>query len=202
MSPVVRPSLREEHKRLTRRRILDGTVALLAERPFVEVTMEDVARSAGVTRVTVYAHFPGKTEILRALVDDVHRTADDVYAELAALPVWSRGSLRSWLDGVAARWETIAPVVRALIGAGPVAADARDRSRAARQRHVALLADDPRRWPGTPPPEARQRALMAVLQLESFLSVWLAGGWPVETDSPLDLLADALCHLLAPTLDP
>jgi hypothetical protein len=42
---------------------------------------------------------------------------------------------------------------------------------------------------------------MAILQLESFLSIWLAGDWPVDTADPLDPLADALCHLLGPALD-
>jgi hypothetical protein len=63
-----------------------------------------------------------------------------------------------------------------------------------------MLAGDSRRWRGTSPAEARQRVLMALLQLESFLSVWTAGEWPLETDDPLDLLTDALCHLLGPAL--
>ncbi len=41
---------------------------------------------------------------------------------------------------------------------------------------------------------------MAVLQLESFLSVWTAGEWPMDTDDPLDLLVDAVAHLLGPAL--
>ncbi|GAA3930947.1 hypothetical protein GCM10023085_10410 [Actinomadura viridis] len=199
-----RPSLREEQRNLTRARILDGAVAVFDTGSFVEATMEDIARAAGVTRVTVYAHFAGKTEILRALVTRVYEVADDIYADLAALPAWTRQGVRGWLEGATARWHLVAPVVRALAAAGPAATGegARDRYRAARERHVALLTEDPRRWRGVPPAEARQRALMAVLQLESFLSVWLAGGWPVETDDPLDLLADALCHLLMPALSP
>jgi hypothetical protein len=41
---------------------------------------------------------------------------------------------------------------------------------------------------------------MAVLQVESFLSIWIAGGWSLETDDPFDLLTDAICHLLGPAL--
>ncbi|MFF5263500.1 TetR/AcrR family transcriptional regulator [Actinomadura viridis] len=199
-----RPSLREEHRKLTRGRILDGAVAVFDTGSFVEATMEDIARAAGVTRVTVYAHFAGKTEILRALVTRVYEVADEIYADLAALPAWTRQGIRDWLEDATARWRLVAPVVRALAAAGPAATGegARDRYRAARERHVALLTEDPRRWRDVSPAEARQRALMAVLQLESFLSVWLAGGWPVETDDPLALLADALCHLLMPALPP
>jgi AcrR family transcriptional regulator len=195
-----RLSLREEHKRLTRSRILDGAVAAFGDKSFVEATMEDIARAAGVTRVTVYAHFPGKVEILRALVARVYEVADGAYADLAALPAWTREGIRTWLDGTAARWRELAPVIRVLTAAGSTAVGdpggARDRSLAAHERYVAALAD-PRHWRGTPPQEARQRALMAVLQVESFLSMWLAGGWPLETDDPLALLTDAVCHVLA-----
>jgi hypothetical protein len=37
---------------------------VFAGKAFVDTTMEDVARAAGVTRVTVYAHFPGKGDIM------------------------------------------------------------------------------------------------------------------------------------------
>ncbi|MFE0254717.1 helix-turn-helix domain-containing protein [Streptomyces sp. NPDC059010] len=33
--------------------------------------MEDIAQAAGVTRATVYAHFPGEAEIVDALVEHV-----------------------------------------------------------------------------------------------------------------------------------
>ncbi|WP_345429441.1 TetR/AcrR family transcriptional regulator [Actinoallomurus vinaceus] len=200
--PEGRLSLREEQKRLTRRRILDGAVAVFETTSFAEATMEDIARAAGVTRVTVYAHFAGKTEIVQALVAHMYKVADEAYTDLATQPVWTRQAIRTWLEGATGRWRQMAPVVRALVAAGPTATGdgARDRSRAARERHVALLTDDLRRWRGTSPAEARQRALMAVLQTESFLAVWLAGEWPVATDDPLELLVDALCHLLAPAL--
>jgi hypothetical protein len=42
---------------------------------------------------------------------------------------------------------------------------------------------------------------MAVLQTESFFSAGIAGEWPLETKDPLRLLADSLCHLLAPALE-
>ncbi|MDL4816309.1 TetR/AcrR family transcriptional regulator [Actinomadura opuntiae] len=199
-----RPSLREEHKRLTRARVLEGAVAVFGGKPLVDVTMGDIARAAGITRATVYAYFPGKREILQALLARVYDLADEVYAELAALPVWTRDGVRAWLEEAVARWRPMAPVIRVLTAAGATAlgdADsARDRSLAAHEHYVALLTDASRHWRGTSAGEARQRALMMVLQVESFLSMWLAGGWPVETDDPIDLLADAVSHLLAPAM--
>ncbi|MBO2458401.1 TetR/AcrR family transcriptional regulator [Actinomadura violacea] len=198
-----RPSLREEHKRLTRERVLEGAVAVFGAKSLVDVTMEDIARAAGVTRATVYAYFPGKTEILQALLARVYDLADEVYGDLAALPQWTRRDVRAWLEGAVARWRPMAPVIRVLTAAGGTAlgdADrARDRSLAVHEHYVNLLTGAPRRW-DAPPAEARQRALMAVLQVEAFLTMWLAGGWPVEAADPIGLLADAVCHLLAPAM--
>jgi AcrR family transcriptional regulator len=200
-----RPSLRDEQKVLTRQRVLDAAVAVFSEKAFLDATMDDIARAGGVTRATVYAHFPGgKSDMVQALVARVYESIDEAYAGLAGSGDWTRTGLRAWIEALVTRWRELTPAIRVLTTAGTSIArestDSGDRYLAAHKRYVALLADDVRRWPHTPAPEARQRALMAVLQVESFLTLWLSGGWPVETADPLDLLTDAVCHLLAPAL--
>lgn len=99
----------------------------------------------------------------------------------------------------------MAPIRRITNAAAPGAFRSLSEGRAqyleAHERYVGLLVGHPERWRGTDPAEARQRALMAVLQTESFFSVWIAADWPLETADPLQLPADALCHLLAPALE-
>jgi hypothetical protein len=68
------------------------------------------------------------------------------------------------------------------------------------ERYAAALAGDAERWRGVSPAQAHQRAVMAVLQSESFLTTWIAADLPLATDDPLDLLVDSLCHLLGPAL--
>ncbi|MCX4815410.1 TetR/AcrR family transcriptional regulator [Streptomyces sp. NBC_01239] len=75
--------------------MLDAAVTVLTEKPFLDARMEDIARAAGVTRATVYAHFPGKAEIVDALVARVHGVMGEAYAELAALPRWTRAGIRA-----------------------------------------------------------------------------------------------------------
>ncbi|WP_431962389.1 TetR/AcrR family transcriptional regulator [Actinacidiphila sp. bgisy160] len=199
-----RVSLRAEQRDLTRNRILDGAVEVFAAKSFVTATMEDIARAAGVTRATVYAHFRGKAEVIAALTNRVYQVTDDLYAELASVPEWTRAGVRDWLEHAASGWRALAPTIRVLLAATPSAAgddgSARDRYLAAHERYVALLTAGPRRWRGVTPAQARQRALMAVLQTGSFLTAWIAGGRPVDTDDPLEILADDLCHLLRPAL--
>ncbi|MDX2704673.1 helix-turn-helix domain containing protein [Streptomyces sp. PA03-6a] len=199
-----RVSLRAQQRHLTHNRVLDGAVQVFAAKSFVAATMEDIARAAGVTRATVYAHFRGKAEVIAALTDRVYQATDGLYAELAAVPKWTRSGVRDWLEHAAASWRALAPTIRVLLAATPSAAgddgSARDRYLAAHERYVTLLTAPPRRWQGVTPAQARQRALMAVLQTGSFLTAWIAGGLPVDTDDPLELLADDLCHLLRPAL--
>ncbi|MFJ3778926.1 TetR/AcrR family transcriptional regulator [Streptomyces sp. NPDC090075] len=205
MEPTPRKNLREEQKNLTHRRLLDAAVTVFAAKPFLDARMEDIAQAAGVTRATVYAHFPGKAEIVDALVERVYGLMEEAYAELAALDRWSRADIRRWLDGAEAHWREMAPIRRVANVASPAAlrsvGDGRAQYVEAHQRYVGLLVGHPARWRGVDPAEARQRALMAVLQTESFFSAWIAVGWPLDTADPLHLLADCLCHLLAPALE-
>ncbi|MGI5452711.1 TetR/AcrR family transcriptional regulator [Streptomyces sp. CA-249302] len=205
MTSEPRASLREEQKNLTRDRLLDAAIEVLFEKTIVDATMEDIAKAAGVTRVTVYAHFPGKVEIVHALAERMYSLMGEAFAELAAIPRWTRAEVRGWLDRATEYWREMTPVLRVVRSSSSlvrrVPADARDRYTGARERYVSLLLGTPGRWQDVPPAQATQRATMVVLQTESFLTAWLVAGIPMETDDPLELLADALCYLLDPALD-
>jgi AcrR family transcriptional regulator len=205
MEPTPRRNLREEQKILTHRRLLEAAVTVFTEKPFLDARMEDIAQAAGVTRVTVYAHFPGKAEIVDALVERLYGLMGEAYADLAALPRWTPAEIRAWLEEAAARWREMAPIRRVANAAAPAALRSLGEGRVqyveAHERYVGMLVGRPERWRGVDPAEARQRALMAVLQTESFFSAWIAVEWPLETADPLLLLADSICHLLAPALE-
>src|SRR3954463_7182837 len=52
-----------------REQILDAANALFAERAYDEVSVEDIASAAGVTRGLVHHHFGGRKEVYIALLD-------------------------------------------------------------------------------------------------------------------------------------
>jgi AcrR family transcriptional regulator len=54
----------------THRRIIDATIACIDEQGFHNTTMQRVARSAGVTVGAVQHHFPSKSELLAAVLED------------------------------------------------------------------------------------------------------------------------------------
>ncbi|UTD30647.1 TetR family transcriptional regulator [Bradyrhizobium sp. WD16] len=52
------------------RRILDSASALFLDKGFDAVSMDAIARDAGVSKATLYVHFASKAALLKALVDD------------------------------------------------------------------------------------------------------------------------------------
>ncbi|MGY1438625.1 TetR/AcrR family transcriptional regulator [Streptomyces reniochalinae] len=73
---------RRADARRSRAAILDAALALLDERP--DASIEAVGRAAGVTRQTVYAHFPSRERLLAGVVD--HLTGRTVAAMEEAAP--------------------------------------------------------------------------------------------------------------------
>lgn len=57
---------RAEQQEQTRQRIIDATVALHQEVGPAQTTVAEIARRAGVTRLTVYNHFPLEEELFAA----------------------------------------------------------------------------------------------------------------------------------------
>ena len=53
----------------TRVRILDAASALFAEHGYAGTSMRDLAEALGMTKAALYYHFPGKAQILMALVE-------------------------------------------------------------------------------------------------------------------------------------
>ena len=62
-----RPLSRKESKLVTRNRLLEAGLALLAEGGYEELTTGRVARRAGVAQPTFYVHFHDRDELLAAL---------------------------------------------------------------------------------------------------------------------------------------
>ena len=60
-----------------REQILDAANALFAERAYDEVSIEDIARAAGVTRGLVHHYFGGRKEVYIALVERIGALRED-----------------------------------------------------------------------------------------------------------------------------
>jgi AcrR family transcriptional regulator len=123
-----------------RRRILAVAAQELVRDP--DVSMDDIARAAGVVRRTVYGHFPSREALVAGIADEAAREVTEALgrAQSAASPV------EALVGSVMAVWEIgdryrllIALAQRSLTGAG-----IRDHLRPARERLAGLLEEGAR----------------------------------------------------------
>src|SRR5262245_39736678 len=59
-------SLRERRKQMLRDEILDAARALLSEKGYAAMSMDDLAAQVGISKPTLYSHFPTKDDIVVA----------------------------------------------------------------------------------------------------------------------------------------
>src|SRR4051794_32809015 len=115
---------RDAQARATRAAILDAAAALFAERGYVATSFDSVAAEAGVSRATVFAHFPTKAVLLKAAYD-VTLVGDDEPVPLperpASLRVRAEPDPALYLAGYAAVvtdvYRRLSPIYEAIRGA-------------------------------------------------------------------------------------
>ena len=76
----------KKKKTLTSRQaeIVDAALKLIAEQGIQHLTIRNLSTTIGVTEAALYRHFPGKTEIIQAMVSRFEEDVDDI------------GELRGW----------------------------------------------------------------------------------------------------------
>lgn len=122
--------------------VLDAAFELFLERGYEGTSMEAVAQAIGVTKPVVYACFPSKGDLFKALL---RREEERVLAEIAAaLPPAAEDNLEAALaDGLTAFLHAVAAAPRAyrviFLGEGANAAVAR-RVQRGRERQVEAVA--------------------------------------------------------------
>ena len=171
-----------------RAQLLDVTKAMVAEQGFHAVSIEAVAREAGVSRPIVYGHFgdlPGLLEalVLRETARALRQLEDVLPGDLAAGDAGALllASLRGYLEAVRAD-----PATWRLVLMPPEGAPAllRDRLAQGRAAVVAQLADAARPGLGrggpSPDPELTARTLSAVADEAARLLLTDPERYPVE----------------------
>src|SRR3954468_10110338 len=84
--------------------ILTTAERLLAERPLAAISVDDLARGAGISRPTFYFYFASKDAVLLTLLDRVVAEADD--ATQAAFLGRPTGAREGWRRAITAYYET------------------------------------------------------------------------------------------------
>lgn len=74
----------EKVKEKKKRAIKDAALLLFSERGFNEVKIEDIAKEAKVSQVTIYNHFGSKDALFRELIQEFAITEFQYYQEIAS----------------------------------------------------------------------------------------------------------------------
>jgi len=84
MNQVSRPyaNRRERRREETRQRLIQAALALMHEKPFDQVTVEEITERADVAKGTFFTYFPTKEHLLQAYIRDM---TDEVYEFLESL---------------------------------------------------------------------------------------------------------------------
>lgn len=71
-------------------KIVEGALRAIAQFGLTKLTVDDVAREAGISRATLYRYFPGRGAVLAAVLqsetDRLQRGLDDTLVEVTTLP--------------------------------------------------------------------------------------------------------------------
>ncbi|MEH3053171.1 MAG: TetR family transcriptional regulator [Patulibacter minatonensis] len=76
--------LRERKKRETRRHLAETALGLFLERGFDEVSVAEVAAAAGVSKMTVFNHFPAKEDLVFGVGEEEDNGLPDLAAAVRA----------------------------------------------------------------------------------------------------------------------
>jgi AcrR family transcriptional regulator len=91
-----------DHTDGTVRQILDAAVATFETLGIRRATMDDIARSAGLGRATVYRRFPQKGDLVRAaLTDELRRFLTELDQRIAGAPTVRDRLVEGFVAGVA-----------------------------------------------------------------------------------------------------
>jgi AcrR family transcriptional regulator len=139
--PAARRRTRDEVQAAVRAALVE----LLGERPFKDVTVDELARRAGLSRTAFYFYYPDKNEVLKGAAEAV---AAEVYAEADR---WWHGEgppeqlVREALDGIADVYRAHADMLRAAVEATTYDDGFRTFYEALIRRFVTATADHLRR---------------------------------------------------------
>jgi len=196
---------RAAQRAMTRQLLLDAAMDRFVASGYAATTIDEIASTAGTTRVTFYAYFPSKSEILKALVTE---RLEEELIQLRSLPGTSLGGLAeavaagtreelgAWIRNAIARWPGVRPIVtiaRAAQAVDPDLTHIVDAWTDDTIEDVNAGLDKADRFDAD---SRRLRGALAVGQLDYLFQRWADGLWGVEHDRVCELVTESWFQLL------
>ncbi len=192
--------LRRQQRDFTRQRLVDSARELFVQNGPRATSIDDIARAAGTSRATFYAHFTDKQDVIRELARGMWEAALAIYQQFGALEDWSHASIGGWMRMLFDAWESHAAttgiVVQELIS--ELRADFLEKLEL---RVDALMSGNPL-WQRFSPAEGRRRACLLLFQLERALEAHHYGGWTDDREALRLTLTDIWVVTLTSPVQP
>lgn len=199
-------SLREAQKEMTRRLILDAGVTLFVEKGYGPTTIDDIATAAGTTRVTFYAYFPSKSDLVRGLIADrlnemLQRTRSDKHGStahqlVAAVADGSYEAIARWLRQIADGWSVVQPILRIGRAAAVVDPELQGLVDSWLEEAISDIEDGLNEANRVDPAVRHFRGVLAMAELNYVADNWGTGNWNIDHETMLDELAKSWTRLL------
>jgi AcrR family transcriptional regulator len=183
-------TLRDEQKRLTRRRLIEGALAAFERKGYAATTIDDIVAEASASRATFYLHFKSKSDVVLVMARTLGTRWRELYRELTSGERLSRKELYDWLDAMAGHYLTNRATVAALDQAAAVEPEVASVRLANQQESMAVVAESIRRWYGGDEEDARIRAALLLAQMDRFFDLWIVHGLEFDRARAIGTLTD------------
>lgn len=99
--PGGRTNFQEEKRRRTRAGILSAAGEVFATTAYAFATIDDILRTAGISRATFYMHFETKLALALEIYDGIREEWLHLFEQLVAIDPANHPALRSWMEALA-----------------------------------------------------------------------------------------------------
>jgi AcrR family transcriptional regulator len=198
-------SLREAQKKLTRDMIVERALELFTEKGYAATTIDEIAAAAGTTRVTFYAYYPSRSDLMRDFMGRVNAVLDradgpesgSTEANLVdVVRVGELAGILAWLESRAALWPVFRPYLDILDEAAAVDREVRTM---VEEWHEEVISDLVKgmRLAGRFSEETHHiRGTLAFTSLDYVATLWTRRKLEPNREHALEILADSWFHLL------
>jgi AcrR family transcriptional regulator len=189
------PTLRQEHRDATRRRIVAAARKVFVSKGYAKATIEDITAAAGVSRATLYQHFDSKYALLAVASEKMRAEAIEGARQLTDILISAdRAELRRWVEWLLGYYARNRPMALA----GEEAQLSEDKPSELTRTVLQSLEPWVETWPLELRQEARLRYELCRLQMRTYMWGRSHTLFP-DQELPVDLFTEIWWNtLLAP----
>ncbi|WP_435770018.1 TetR/AcrR family transcriptional regulator [Nocardioides sp. SYSU DS0651] len=199
-------NLRSAQKAMTRGLLLEAALQLFRDKGYAATTVDDIATAAGTTRVTFYAYFTSKADVVRALMVEclnevLRRTSTPEGGSTAldlvhAVADGRAEAIGSWLRQTSELWPLVRPIIR--IGRDAAAAEPELRGLVGRWLEEAIsdIAEGLELAGRFEPHQRHFRGVLAMAELDYVAQHWGDNDWRLDREQMLTELSASWARLL------